>query len=356
MPDIDPDVTLRMAKAIADMYGDAAGQLLTTVARRLAKGITEPGWAEQKLAELTGLRAEAAAVVARLTEDAPGLIETTIAEANSIGANAARISTTLAPVTNQAAVQALAAETVGVITGTHQTIIRTTLDTYRSVIAEVAAPGVVTGAETRLQATQRALNRFADHGITGFRDRAGRNWEIESYAEMATRTATGRAMVDGRVTQYQADGRNLVIVSNAPQECEKCRPFEGQLLSLNGEQVGDIIDTRQGRFKVLATLAQARSAGLQHVNCRHDLRPFIPGLTKPMTHTEDPEGDQARQEQRRLERGVRQWKRRAAVALDEQTERAAKAKAKAWSQRLKEHVEANDLKRLRYREQISSAR
>lgn len=352
MPDIDPDTALRIAKTIADMYGDAANRMLQLVASRLAGGIDQPGWAEAKLAELLHLRADAQAVVNGLTADAPTAITAAITDANSIGANAAAIELDLAPVVNHAAVKALASETVGTLTSTHPGILRSTLDAYRSIIADTSAADVVTGTATRVQATQRALDRFADRGITGFTDSAGRQWELESYAEMATRTAAGRAMVDGRTEAYRQDGRSLVIVSSSPQECSACRPFEGKLLSLTGEHVGD----RVGGIRVVNTLAGARSAGFQHPNCRHDVRPYIDGLTTPMTHTADPDGDAARQTQRYLERGIRQWRRRASVALDDNAKGKADAAVKAWRARLAEHVQANDLKRMPGRERIGSGR
>ncbi|MFE2530325.1 phage minor capsid protein [Streptomyces sp. NPDC059371] len=47
--------------------------------------------------------------------------------------------------------------------------------------------------ETRRQAIQTAVQRLTDRGITSFVDRSGRAWSMPSYAEMATRTAVGRA-------------------------------------------------------------------------------------------------------------------------------------------------------------------
>jgi len=69
----------------------------------------------------------------------------------------------------------------------------------------------------------------------------------------------------------------------------------------------------------------------------------------------DPEMYEARQQQRSLERGVRQWKTRGAVALDDKAAAQAQAKVREWQGRLREHVAANDLKRLSYREQIGKA-
>lgn len=350
MASIDPDIALRIARATADIYGDAAAQLLQLVARRLAQGIDTPGWAEAKLAEIVPLRDEARKILDRLAVLGPDAIRAAIVEAAEIGAGRPTIEGTLNPVTNTRAVELLAEQTVAQIDGLRPAILRSTLDLYRTVIAETSAPGVITGTMTTRQAAQRALDRFAGHGITGFIDRAGRRWELEAYVEMATRTAAGHAMIDARTDQYRQDGRSLVICSNAPQECSVCRPYEGQLLSLDGENVGATIDG----IKVVDTLTGARSRGLFHPNCRHNVRPFIPGLTQPFTNTEDPDGDRARQEQRRLERGVRQWKRRAAVALDDDTRRLAEARAREWQARLRDHVRVNGLKRQPGRERLGA--
>ena len=43
------------------------------------------------------------------------------------------------------------------------------------------------------------------------------------------------------------------------------------------------------------------------------------------------------------------------MALDDAAARAAQAKVREWQERLREHVAANGLKRLSYREQIGKA-
>lgn len=348
MAAIDPDAALQVAKTVADIYGDAAARLLRLVAHRLARGIDEPGWAEAKLLELLNLRSDAQAVLAALAESGPAAVEaavTTSAERGIVeAARELQVEPNLRARTNTAAVDALAREAVGQVQATHLRILRSTEDIYRRVVAETSAPGVVTGSETRRAAAQRALDRWATHGITGFVDRSGRRWELQSYAEMATRTAAGRAQVEGRLATYIAEGRDLVIVSDAPQECSACRPWEGRVLSISGA------DRRY------PSVRQAVADGLLHANCRHDLRPYVEGLTKRMTHTADPAGDRARQEQRRLERGVRAWKRREAAAMTPDAQREARAKVREWQDRLRRHVEAHDLMRQRHREQVGKAR
>ena len=339
----DPDLALRLAREVADLYGAATERLLALVARRLARGIDQPGWADAKLTEITQLRNDAQKIVQTLQAATPDAVTAAIQGGWQAGIRGAQadITGTLAPSTNTAAVRALVDETVTQLAGTHTQILRSTVDTYRQVVAQASALPV-TGAGTRRQAAQQALDRFANQGITGFVDGQGRRWGLDTYAEMATRTATGRAQVAGTLDRFQADGRDLVIVSDAPQECKACRPWEGRVLSISGHDP---------KYPSLAT---AQRAGLLHANCRHRLGAYTPGLTKRLTDTADPEGDAARREQRRLERGVRQWKQRAAASLDDDTRRQCERRARDWQARLREHVAANDLKRQPQRERLGA--
>lgn len=347
---VDPDLALRLAKATVDVYADAALRLLETVAGRLARGIDRPGWAERKLAEIVGLRDEAQRILDGLVVAGPDAIREAIDRARAQGIRDAAAD--LADVelragfgrTDTAAVDLLVTETVTAVQGTHLGILRQTVDVYRQVIAE-ASSGVVAGVESRRAAAQVAMDRFAAQGIGGFVDRAGRRWDLASYVEMAVRTASGRAQVSGTLDRLSAAGRDLVIVSDHSQECPLCRPWEQRILSISGTDP---------RYPSVAT---ATSAGLFHANCRHALTAAVPGLTVPAKGTADPVGDRLRQEQRRLERGVRLWKRReVAATMDDQARVRAGRKVREWRARLRAHVEDHDLKRQRAREQIGAAR
>ena len=344
----DPDLPVRAAKECVELYARAADQILATVARRLARGITSPGWSEAKLIETGALRNEAQAVLDQLQADTPATVEQGLTTAYEQGArDAAKDLADLTPpvprLTNERAVRALVQEATSALQGTHMRILRSTLDVYRSAVWEAGTSSVVTGMRTRRQAAQQVLDRFANHGVTGFVDRAGRAWTLESYAEMAVRTSAGRAQVSGTLDRFTAAGRDLVIVSDAPEECQVCRPWEGRVLSITGT------DQRY------PSVGAATSAGLFHANCRHALGAYIEGVTRRFTNTADPEGDAARQEQRRLERGIRGWKRREAVALDDVAAQRARAKQREWQARLRQHVDEHDRKRLRYREKTGRA-
>lgn len=348
----DPELSLRLAKAVADLYGEAVANLLRIVAGRLARGIDQPGWAERKLDQLDQLRREAFDQVQVLSEAMRGEVVDAVRAGAEAGAGKAvaelrkagadiSVDATFAG-SQRHAIDRLVRETATNLASTHTRILRSTLDVYRTAVAEAGAPQVLAGTITRRQAAQRVLDRWARSGVSGFTDRTGRVWTVESYAEMATRTAVGRAQVQGALDRFDEAGYDLVIVSDAGGECEACRPWEGEILSQSGDD------------QTYPSVAAATSAGLFHANCRHDVGLYVPGLTKPLTDTADPAGDAARQQQRYLERGVRRWKRADAVALDDQATAKARAKVSEWQGRLREHIEANDLKRLPYRESLGA--
>lgn len=120
---------------------------------------------------------------------------------------------------------------------------------------------------TRKAAAADLLQKYAAKGITGFTDSAGRSWDLVSYAEVVTRTTTAQTLVDAHLQRLQSMGKDLVIVSEAPESCDICDEWEGAVLSISGQ-------TRAGRqtidghaVTVKGTVAQARAAGVWHPNC-----------------------------------------------------------------------------------------
>jgi hypothetical protein len=161
---------------------------------------------------------------------------------------------------------------------------------------------------------------------------------------MACRTAANGAARQGTFGRMRAAGRDLAVIGGSTSGCELCSDWEGEVVSLDGVTPG------------YPTLAEAEGAGLFHPNCTHQPYPYVPGLTEKSGIARSDAGTyEARQQQRYLERGIRGWKTRQAVALDDAAARAAQAKLHEWQGRLREHVAANGLKRLSYREQIGKA-
>lgn len=367
---MSPELPERLAAGVVAAYEQAELSLLQRIARALMQGFDAPAWAERQLFAVQAYRRDAERLLADLARQAERLVTDAVTEAAEAGDEAATAELVaalgqpaaglLGTLPGRNAVVRLVQDAVQQVTSTHPRILRTTVDTYRDVIATVA-PRALLGAETRRQTAQAALDRFARRGVTGFVDRSGRGWRLESYVEMAVRAGAMNATTQAHADKLTANGQDLVQVSDAPQECKLCRPFEGKILSLTGATVGGFerehatVDGVTVRGIVLASLAEAKASGFMHPGCRHSYSLWLPGVTKAPTATADPEGDEARQRLRYLERKVRAAKREEAVALDDDARRAARAKVRAAQAAIREHVATAPAKRQPAREQIGRA-
>ncbi len=344
---VDPDELVRLSLRLEQLYADVEVSLLRYIAKRLARGLGDDDWAVKRLGEAGVVRSRARRIVSSLQRERDKEIVRMVVAAHAAGAESAArttgIAATIATVDSEAASRALVHALSGNLSQADLRILRSADDIYRRVIANVTARGLA-DEFTRRAAAQAALDMFTDTGITGFTDMAGRNWSLTSYAEMACRTAVNSAARQGVFDELRAEGRDLVIVSGSPACCEMCAPWEGEVLSLDGMTSG------------YPTLAEAEGEGLFHPNCAHTADPYIEGLTKRgTTQRGDPERYAAKEQQRYLERGLRQWKMREAVAVDDAAAAKAAAKVSEWQSRLTQHITANDLKRLPYRERIGEA-
>lgn len=355
---ISPAQVEAEAEALRRLYAEIEEQLILLIATRLVQGIDSPRWDVEQLSGVRAIQQAIQAEVARLDAAGSAQLGTVVQRAYLTGIEGAlddlveagfeRSSLVRAHVT---AAQAFVREAEMQLRSTHLAILRQTEDAFRQAVAE-GARVAVGGGETRRQAAQRVLDRLADRGITGFVDKAGRNWSVDTYVEMATRTALGRAAVQAYIDTQIANGNDLVICSDVPEECELCRPYEGRVLSLTGATTGVVEMAGGVKVRIAGTVHEARDAGLFHPSCRHRLTTFIPGYTKPFRDTPDPVGYEQRQHQRYLERGIRQWKRRQAAAMDDATKAHATAKVREWQARMREHVATHGRKRLYDREQV----
>lgn len=105
-----------------------------------------------------------------------------------------------------------------------------------------------------------------DQGLTALIDKAGRKWDLDTYAEMLIRTKVVEARNLGLANQVAEAGQDLVEVSSHASSCDLCSPWEGKILSLTGKTVG------------YPTLSDAEANGLFHPNCRHAINVLIPSL------------------------------------------------------------------------------
>jgi hypothetical protein len=376
-----------LATEVARLYEDAETALLERLAKALEADIESPRWAELKLAAIGNLRTAVETVAEALQRDTDGAVRRALVEAYNRGRQAAvaelgaldigRELVARETLPNAPAVDRLAASLAQDTRPVYVRITRAVVDTYQRIVGRVSG-GVLLGAAARREASQRALNQFAQRGITGFVDRSGRSWDMASYAEMAVRSVTARAAIEGHVDALGEIGVGLVIVSDAPLECELCRPWEGEVLTLSGQSGPHTVraehaappeQPRRGVLRsrgpaptvvvhVAGSLLEARAANLFHPNCRHSLSAYLPGVTtRPPHHATPGTTYEDTQRQRAIERHIRAWKRRQAAAMDDAARAQAGRFVRKWQAEMRAHVAAHEhLRRKPAREQIGAAR
>lgn len=355
-----------LATEVASHYARAEVRLLRLLAKHLEAGHDAPDWVEAKLAELQVFRRRAGAVVLEARQQAVGELVKALSRAylrgaasgNSDAEKLLRRDLGDLPVSHaERAVAALVAGQTDQLAALDLPIVRHAADAYRDAVLR-AASGTLTGASTRLQDAQHVLDDLAGRGLSGFTDTAGRRWGMQSYVEMATRTTTAQAAVQGHLDRLEQAGIPWVVVSDSSRECPRCRPWEGKVLTRGpvAAITGNAVTGESMRVHVDGTVAEATAAGLFHPNCTHNLSGYIPGATRLGEAASDAQGYAEKQQQRALERKVREWKRRQAVALTPEAKRRATVKVRDWQGQLKAHTEATGLPRKRNRESVTAAR
>ena len=197
----------------------------------------------------------------------------------------------------------------------------------------------VMGAESRQEAVRKCIREFNSKGIPAFVDAAGREWSPEAYINMDIRTTvsnTANAAQDARCDDY---GIDLIAVSSHPGARPKCAKDQGKVYSRSNKSgIAHDGNGKEIRYEPLSSTSYGEPDGLFGINCRHKKYPFIDGVNFQRYFPYDKEENDKRykeiQEQRRLERKVRNTKREADM-LNEigDTEGAKAARVKLKEQR-----------------------
>lgn len=341
------EVNQTLINQISSIYNESELKVLSNLANKAKKGNKVEGWAEWKLKDIQTLKDQTAKLIAPSNAVAKSIMSDSLLDVyngakRSVGRDLG-VPTTILSDFVPLKMQRLILEANNLVDGTSVQILRNVDDVYRSIIAQTST-GLLSGVDTRQQVIQSALNRFADRGVTGFVDRIGRRWEMGSYVEMAIRTTTSNAALQGHIDRQLELGEDLMMVSSFGNTCPICMPWEGKILSVTGNTI---------KYPSIET---ARTAGLFHPNCKHTLMPYIEGITEPVKQEPRPEVYEAQQQQRSNERQIRKWKRREAVAITPKDQLLASNKIKEWQSIQRQHIAEWDLRRNYSREGIKSGR
>lgn len=232
-------------------------------------------------------------------------------------------------------------------------ILRMADDQYRKVIynAQVYAN---TGAGTYEKAVDMATEDFLKSGLNCIEYVNGARHTLKDYADMAIRTASKRAYLQGEGQKRQEWGITTVIMNKRGNPCPKCLPFCGKVLIDDVWSGGrsDGVDPATG--KKYPTMSYAISKGLYHPRCRDSHTTYFPEIsTADDTWTKkelEDIGLQAKQEARQqyTERQIEKYERLAKYSLDEEkqrnyrkkTEILKRAKFKTGNMNTKEYAES----------------
>lgn len=200
-------------------------------------------------------------------------------------------------------------------------ILRKAEDDYRQAIynAQVYSN---TGAGTYEKAVDMATKDMLSRGLNCIQYVNGARHTLADYADMAIRTASKRAYLQGEGEKRQEWGISTVIVNKRGNPCPKCLPFCGKVLIDDVWSGGpeDGMDPETGKKYPL--MSYAISCGLYHPRCKDSHTTYFPGIsTADDTWTKEElkaigQEYEAEQKQQYAKRQEEKYERLAEYSLD----------------------------------------
>ena len=350
MARLDKNTALRLSEPVEAAYLDCIDRLIVNIAKHLGTGkaFRTAGWETWKLAELGQLTQENARIINEETRRVPEEIRKALDEVSKIAladieraireaiakgaieeAPADSVQNLLRDLSGQAVDDANLVNTV---------MLQSSQSAYLQAVNNMvmwenqildaaaaqktlndAATAVTIGTETRRQALQKAISQMADKGIYGFVDRAGRHWSPEAYMNMDIRTTVHNAAIQSIRVRQEDYGSDIFQVSSHAGARPLCYPYQGKFYSW-GSGSGTFSDGAgvQHAYAPLDSTSYGQAAGLFGINCGHYPMPQIPNVTFPQDKKIESKAENDRlyqesQEQRALERRIRDAKRKQAA-------------------------------------------
>ena len=241
-------------------------------------------------------------------------------------------------------------------------VLRMANDQYRRIIynAQVYAN---TGAGTYEKAVDMATKDFLKAGLNCVEYANGARHTLADYADMAIRTATKRAYLQGEGEKRREWGVYTVIINKRGSgcPCPLCVPFVGKVMIddvWSGGPKDGVSPVTGIKYPLISA---AIAAGLYHPRCRDSHTTYIEGVNTP------PDGKYTREElnnlaeknarqkrQQYAERQEKKYNRLSQFSLDLENQRKYEQKQKEWkhvrmrtgSVDSREHIDFRDLKKL----------
>ena len=248
---------------------------------------------------------------------------------------------------NERKLEALIKATVSDMEKAETAVLRRANDQYRKVIynAQVYAN---TGAGTYKKAVDMATKDFLSAGINCIEYKNGVRHTLKDYADMAIRTASKRAYLQGEGQKRQEWGIHTVIVNKRGNPCPKCLPFVGKVLI---DDVWSGGSQKDGNYPLMS---YAVECGLYHPRCKDSHTTYFPGISAAddIWTKEEIENIglkyQKEQRQQYASRQADKYGRLAKYSLDEENQKKYRKKKEEW----KKSSESDTIKLPRYQEAV----
>ena len=237
---------------------------------------------------------------------------------------------------NERKLDALIEATVNDMEKAEVAILRRANDQYRKVIynAQVYAN---TGAGTYEKAVDMATKDMLSAGLQCVQYANGAMHTLSDYADMALRTATKRAYLQGEGKKRQEWGISTVIMNKRGNPCPLCLPFVGKILIDDVWSNGPSDGISPVTGKKYPLMSKAVEAGLYHPRCRDVHTTYFEGLdTKPddkFTKKEIDDIAEKNKKDAKLQYAARQEKkfqRMSDFSIDPDNKKAYSEKQKQW--------------------------
>lgn len=208
-------------------------------------------------------------------------------------------------------------------------VLRKANDDYRKAIfnAQVYAN---TGAGTYEKAVDMATRDMLSRGLNCVEYANGARHTLADYADMAIRTASKRAYLQGEGEKRQEWGITTVIVNKRGNPCPKCLPFVGKVL------IDDVWSGGKKSDGPYPLMSKAIAAGLYHPRCKDSHATYLPGISTAddtWTREELDAVERANQKETKrqyAERQAEKFRRLVAYSLDKENQERYMAKREEW--------------------------
>ena len=217
-------------------------------------------------------------------------------------------------------------------------ILRRANDQYRKIIFD-AQMYAASGAGTYEKAIDMATHDFLSAGINCVQYKNGARVSVSKYAEMAIRTATKRAYLQGQGEMRQDWGISTVILNKRTSACPLCAPFVGKVFI---DDVWSGGTSKDGNYPLLSS---AIAAGLYHPNCKDSHTTYFPGTSTKPEHITRRDlvkmVSEAKRESKATycERQAERCGRLARYSLDTDKQRIFRSREQQWIEKKFEYTE-----------------